>query len=81
MLGPAVPVSPVSLSSLSSPTSSPTSLPLPGGDAWHPANRKVKVSLFVRELGLSPLARERLLALVGSRYDRHRDELTLVSER
>ncbi|CAI7783649.1 unnamed protein product [Closterium sp. NIES-53] len=53
----------------------------PGGDAWHPANRKVKVSVFVRELQLSRLARERLLALVGRRYNTHRDELTIVSER
>ncbi|CAI5986212.1 unnamed protein product [Closterium sp. NIES-64] len=53
----------------------------PGGDAWHPANRKVKVSVFVRELQLSRLAKERLLALVGRRYNTHRDELTIVSER
>lgn len=53
----------------------------PGGSAWHPANRKVKVSVYVRELGLTPLAKERLLALVGRRYNRNKDELTIVSER
>ncbi|CAI5468380.1 unnamed protein product, partial [Closterium sp. Yama58-4] len=53
----------------------------PGGDAWHPANRKVKVSVFVRDLQLSRLAKERLLALVGRRYNAQRDELTIVSER
>lgn len=52
-----------------------------GGNAWHPANRKVKVSVYVKELGLTPLARERLLALVGRRYKPNRDELTIVSER
>eukprot|EP00270_Netrium_digitus_P007189 TRINITY_DN2094_c0_g1_i1.p1 TRINITY_DN2094_c0_g1~~TRINITY_DN2094_c0_g1_i1.p1 ORF type:complete len:297 (-),score=91.29 TRINITY_DN2094_c0_g1_i1:214-1071(-) len=53
----------------------------PGGNAWHPANRKVKMSVYVRELRLSPLARERLLVLVGRRYNATKDELTLVSER
>ena len=53
----------------------------PGGDAWHPANRKVKVSVNVKEIGLSVLARERLLALVGRRYNVNKDELTIVSER
>eukprot|EP00850_Spirogloea_muscicola_P023303 SM000345S12844 [mRNA] locus=s345:86149:87326:- [translate_table: standard] len=53
----------------------------PGGDAWHPANRKVKVMVHVKELGLSTLARARLLALVGRRYNPARDALTIISER
>ena len=53
----------------------------PGGDAWHPANRKVKVSVTVKEIGLSVLGRERLLALVGRRYNGNKDELTIVSEK
>eukprot|EP00897_Mesotaenium_endlicherianum_P001721 jgi/Mesen1/1577/ME000134S00695 len=53
----------------------------PGGNAWHPANRKVKMSVRVAELSLTKLARERLLALVGPRYNRNNDMLTLTSER
>ncbi|KAJ7535161.1 hypothetical protein O6H91_12G021200 [Diphasiastrum complanatum] len=53
----------------------------PGGDGWHPANRKVKVSVYVKELELSKKAKERLLALVGKRYNPRKDELTIVSER
>lgn len=53
----------------------------PGPSAWHPANRKVKLSVTVGDLNLSQLARERLLALVGKRYHSGRDELTITSER
>lgn len=53
----------------------------PGGDSWHPANRKVKVSVFVKELGLSKYAFMRLRELVGKRYDAGKGELTIVSER
>ncbi|KAL2652618.1 hypothetical protein R1flu_020746 [Riccia fluitans] len=53
----------------------------PGGEAYHPANRKVKVSVYVEELELNPLQREKLLAMVGKRYNPHKDELTIVSER
>lgn len=53
----------------------------PGGNAWHPANRKVKVSVTVSELELSNFAKERLLVMVGKRYHSGRDELTLSSER
>eukprot|EP00249_Psilotum_nudum_P017546 c26382_g1_i1 orf=160-1806(+) len=58
-----------------------TQLVLGPGGAWHPANRKVKVSVYVRELGLSKYAKLRLLALVGKRYNLKKDELTIVSER
>lgn len=51
------------------------------GDVWHPANRKATVSVYVRELGLSKYAKQRLLALVGKRYKSPKDELTIVSER
>eukprot|EP01018_Ginkgo_biloba_P026038 Gb_03065 [translate_table: standard] len=51
------------------------------GEAWHPANRKVKVSVYVKELGLSKYAARRLRALVGKRYHPGKDELTIVSER
>lgn len=51
------------------------------GDVWHPANRKASVSVYVRELGLSKHAKQRLLALVGKRYKSPKDELTIVSER
>ncbi|CAK9867719.1 unnamed protein product [Sphagnum jensenii] len=53
----------------------------PGGQAWHPANRKVKVSVYLKDLGLTPQARERMLLLVGKRYKPNNDELTITSER
>lgn len=53
----------------------------PGGEAFHPANRKVKVSVYVKELELTPIQKERLLAMVGKRYNPNKDELTIVSER
>ncbi|KAI3960247.1 hypothetical protein MKW98_016971 [Papaver atlanticum] len=53
----------------------------PGGDAWHPKNRKVKLSVTVKELKLSKHACHRLRALVGKRYHSGKDELTITSER
>ncbi|KAK4799086.1 hypothetical protein SAY86_024451 [Trapa natans] len=53
----------------------------PGGDAWHPKNRKVKMSVTVKELGLSKYQFRRLRDLVGKRYHPGRDELTITSER
>ncbi|KAF9599404.1 hypothetical protein IFM89_036961 [Coptis chinensis] len=53
----------------------------PGGDAWHPKNRKVKLSVTVKELGLSKHAFRRLRELVGKRYNPGKDELTITSER
>ena len=53
----------------------------PGGDAWHPKNRKVKLSVTVKELGLSKYQFRRLGELVGKRYHPGRDELTITSER
>ncbi|XP_078149068.1 uncharacterized protein LOC144544432 [Carex rostrata] len=53
----------------------------PGGDAWHPKNRKVKLSVTVKELGLSKYACTRLREVVGKRYNSGRDELTITSER
>lgn len=53
----------------------------PGGDAYHPKNRKVKLSVTVKELGLSKYAYLRLRELVGKRYHSGRDELTITSER
>ncbi|KOM25041.1 hypothetical protein LR48_Vigan46s000300 [Vigna angularis] len=53
----------------------------PGGDAWHPKNRKVKLSVTVKELGLSQYQFRRLRELVGKRYHPGRDELTITSER
>ncbi|XP_065847656.1 uncharacterized protein [Euphorbia lathyris] len=53
----------------------------PGGDAWHPKNRKVKMSVTVKELGLSIHQFKRLRELVGKRYHPGRDELTITSER
>ncbi|KAI0496652.1 hypothetical protein KFK09_022973 [Dendrobium nobile] len=53
----------------------------PGGDAWHPKNRKVKLSVTVKELGLSKHAFRRLREVVGKRYHAGRDELTITSER
>ncbi|KAJ1691476.1 hypothetical protein LUZ63_015631 [Rhynchospora breviuscula] len=54
---------------------------VPGGDSWHPKNRKVKLSVTVKELGLSKYAFRRLRELVGKRYNSGRDELTITSER
>ncbi|ONK81576.1 uncharacterized protein A4U43_C01F30720 [Asparagus officinalis] len=53
----------------------------PGGDAWHPKNRKVKLSVTVKELELSGYAFKRLREVVGKRYHPGRDELTITSER
>ncbi|ESQ48085.1 hypothetical protein EUTSA_v10020806mg [Eutrema salsugineum] len=53
----------------------------PGGDAWHPKNRKVKLSVTVKELGLSKHQARRLRELVGKRYDSGKDELMITSER
>lgn len=53
----------------------------PGGDAWHPKNRKVKLSVTVKELGLSQYQFRRLREIVGKRYSAGRDELTITSER
>ncbi|PQQ01163.1 uncharacterized protein Pyn_18664 [Prunus yedoensis var. nudiflora] len=53
----------------------------PGGDAWHPKNRKVKLSVTVKELGLSKHQFHRLRELVGKRYNPGKDELTITSER
>ncbi|KAJ4973702.1 hypothetical protein NE237_006876 [Protea cynaroides] len=53
----------------------------PGGDAWHPKNRKVKLAVTVKELGLSKHAFRRLREIVGKRYHPGKDELTITSER
>ncbi|CAN1797637.1 hypothetical protein LINPERHAP1_LOCUS21355 [Linum perenne] len=53
----------------------------PGGDAWHPKNRKVKMSVTVKEIGLSKHQFKRLRELVGKRYHPGKDELTITSER
>ncbi|KAJ1254597.1 hypothetical protein BS78_K027100 [Paspalum vaginatum] len=53
----------------------------PSGDAYHPKNRKVKLSVTVKELGLSRHAFRRLREVVGKRYNSGKDELTLISER
>lgn len=53
----------------------------PGGDAWHPKNRKVKLSVMVKEFGLSKYQFRRLRELVGKRYHPGKDELTITSER
>lgn len=53
----------------------------PGGDAWHPKNRQVKLSVTVKELGLSKYQFRRLRELAGKRYNPGKDELTITSER
>ncbi|KZV46526.1 hypothetical protein F511_10631 [Dorcoceras hygrometricum] len=53
----------------------------PGGDAWHPKNRKVKLAVYVKELGLSKHQFLRLRELAGKRYNPGKDELTITSER
>ncbi|KAH6827854.1 Ribosomal protein S24/S35 [Perilla frutescens var. hirtella] len=53
----------------------------PGGDAWHPKNRKVKLSVTVKELGLTKHQFVRLRELAGKRYTPGKDELTITSER
>lgn len=53
----------------------------PGPSAHHPLNRKVKLQTYLRDLGLSEKARERMVALVGPRFNWRSDELTLVSQR
>lgn len=53
----------------------------PGGDSWHPKNRKVKLAVTVKELGLSKHQFLRLRELAGKRYNPGKDELTITSER
>ncbi|KAL3621880.1 hypothetical protein CASFOL_034076 [Castilleja foliolosa] len=53
----------------------------PGGDAWHPKNRKVKLGVTVKELGLTKHQFVRLRELAGKRYNPGKDELTITSER
>ncbi|CAN6238033.1 unnamed protein product [Urochloa humidicola] len=53
----------------------------PSGDAYHPKNRKVKLSVTVKELRLSRHAFRRLREVVGKRYNSGKDELTITSER
>ncbi|KAL8150592.1 hypothetical protein V2J09_020400 [Rumex salicifolius] len=53
----------------------------PGGDSWHPKNRKVKLSVNVKELGLSKHQFKRMRDIVGKRYHPGRNELTITSER
>ncbi|KAG8387975.1 hypothetical protein BUALT_Bualt02G0077000 [Buddleja alternifolia] len=53
----------------------------PGSDAWHPKNRKVKLAVTVKELGLSKHQFLRLKELAGKRYSPGKDELTITSER
>ncbi|CAJ1936624.1 unnamed protein product [Sphenostylis stenocarpa] len=52
-----------------------------GGDARHPKTRKVKLSVTVKEFGLSKYQFRRLRELVGKRYHPGRDEHTITSER
>ncbi|GJZ15924.1 ribosomal protein S24/S35 [Tanacetum coccineum] len=54
---------------------------VPGGDSWHPKNRKAKLAVTVKELGLSKNQFRRLRELVGLRYNPGKDELTITSER
>ncbi|KAL3824799.1 hypothetical protein ACJIZ3_020828 [Penstemon smallii] len=53
----------------------------PGGDAWHPKNRKVKLAVSVKELELSKHQFVRLRELAGKRYNPGKDELMITSER
>ncbi|KAK2998949.1 hypothetical protein RJ639_024182 [Escallonia herrerae] len=53
----------------------------PGGDAWHPKNRKVKLGVTVKELELSNHQFHRLRDLAGKRYHPGKDELMITSER
>jgi small subunit ribosomal protein S35 len=53
----------------------------PGDDSWHPKNRKVKMGVTVKELGLSKHQFRRLRELVGKRYNPGKDELMITSER
>lgn len=54
---------------------------VPGGESWHPKNRKAKLAVTVKELGLSKNQFRRLRELVGKRYNPGKDELTISSER
>ncbi|KAL8193901.1 hypothetical protein R6Q57_026143 [Mikania cordata] len=54
---------------------------VPGGDSWHPKNRKAKLAVTVKELGLSKNQFRRLRELIGKRYNPGKDELTITSER
>ncbi|XP_023761209.1 uncharacterized protein LOC111909666 [Lactuca sativa] len=54
---------------------------VPGGDSWHPKNRKAKLGVTVKELGLSKNQFRRLRELVGKRYNPGKDELVITSER
>lgn len=53
----------------------------PGGNSWHPKNRKVKLWVKVKALGLSKYEFRRLIELVEKRYHPETDELVITSER
>lgn len=53
----------------------------PGGESWHPKNRKVKLSVTVKEWGLTKNQFRRLKEMVGKRYNPGKDELVITSER
>eukprot|EP00123_Amoebidium_parasiticum_P013208 comp21830_c0_seq1/m.31124 comp21830_c0_seq1/g.31124 ORF comp21830_c0_seq1/g.31124 comp21830_c0_seq1/m.31124 type:complete len:356 (-) comp21830_c0_seq1:359-1426(-) len=52
----------------------------PQANPAHPAARKVKLQVFVGELGLPPKAQAALIALAGPRYDAKAKELKLTCD-
>jgi small subunit ribosomal protein S35 len=52
----------------------------PGATVRHPGARKVRLKVFVKDLGLDERSRNKLVMLAGSRYNKNKDELTLVGD-
>ncbi|KXJ18051.1 28S ribosomal protein S35, mitochondrial isoform X2 [Exaiptasia diaphana] len=52
-----------------------------GPSLYHPRSRKVKIQISLKDLILDEHARNKLIELVGPRYDKETDTLTIVTDR
>ncbi|XP_062521877.1 small ribosomal subunit protein mS35-like [Corticium candelabrum] len=52
----------------------------PGSTVRHPGARKVRLKVYVKDLGLDETATKKLILLAGSRYNKEKDELTLIGD-
>lgn len=52
-----------------------------GPSLYHPGSRKVKLQVYLKDLVLDDHAREKMISLVGPRYNPDTDELTIVADR
>jgi len=52
-----------------------------GPSIRHPDSRKVKLQIYLKDLDLNEHARQKLMLLVGDRYNPSNDELTIITDR